>query len=64
MELTLIFKIAAIGMIVAVLHQVLSKSGRDEYAMLTVITGIITVAAILLPQMETLYDMLRSVMDF
>ncbi len=64
MELTLIFKIAAIGMIVAVLHQVLSKSGRDEYAMLTVITGIIAVAAILLPQMETLYDMLRSVMDF
>ncbi len=64
MELTLIFKIAAIGMIVAVLHQVLSKSGRDEYAMLTVITGILAVAAILLPQMETLYDMLRSVMDF
>ena len=64
MELTLIFKIAAIGIIVAVLHQVLSKSGRDEYAMLTVITGIIAVAAILLPQMETLYDMLCSVMDF
>ncbi len=64
MELTLIFKIAAIGMIVAVLHQVLSKSGRDEYAMLTVITGIIAVVTILLPQMETLYDMLCSVMDF
>ena len=53
MELTLIFKIAAIGIIVAVLNQVLSKSGRDEYAMLTVLTGIIAVAAMILPQTET-----------
>ena len=63
MELTLIFKIVAIGIIVAVLNQVLSKSGRDEYAMLTVLTGIIAVAAMILPQTETLYDMICSIFD-
>lgn len=63
MELTLIFKIAAIGIIVAVLNQVLSKSGRDEYAMLTVLTGIIAVVAMILPQIETLYDMICSIFD-
>ena len=63
MELTLIFKIAAIGIIVAVLNQVLSKSGRDECAMLTVLTGIIAVAAMILPQTETLYDMICSIFD-
>lgn len=63
MELTLIFKIAAIGIIVAVLNQVLSKSGRDEYAMLTVLTGIIAVVAMILPQTETLYNMICSIFD-
>lgn len=63
MELTLIFKIAAIGIIVAVLNQVLSKSGRDEYAMLTVIAGIIAVTVMLLPQMEMLYDMICSIFN-
>ncbi|MGN0519491.1 MAG: stage III sporulation protein AC [Candidatus Fimenecus sp.] len=63
MELTLIFKIAAIGIIVAVLNQVLSKSGRDEYAMLTVLTGIIAVVAMILPQTEMLYEMISSIFD-
>ncbi len=63
MEFTLILKIAAIGIIVAVLNQVLSKSGRDEYAMLTVISGIAAVATILIPQMEMLYDMVCAVFD-
>lgn len=63
MELTLIFKIAAIGIIVAVLNQVLSKSGRDEYAMLTVLTGIIAVITMILPQTETLYNMICSIFD-
>ena len=63
MEFTLILKIAAIGIIVAVLNQLLSKSGRDEYAMLTVIAGIAAVAAVLIPQMEMLYDMVCAVFD-
>ncbi|MEZ3496903.1 MAG: stage III sporulation protein AC [Lachnospiraceae bacterium] len=63
MEITFIFKIAGIGIIVAVLQQVLSKSGRDEYAMLTVLTGIIVIAVMLLPQLNTLYDMVQSIFD-
>lgn len=63
MELTLIFKIAAIGIIVAVLNQVLSKSGRDEYAMLTVLAGIVAVVAMLLPQFQTLLDMVSAIFD-
>lgn len=63
MEVTFIFKIAAIGIIVAVLQQVLSKSGRDEYAMLTVLAGILVIAVMLLPHLNTLYDMVQSVFD-
>ncbi len=63
MEITFIFKIAAIGIIVAVLQQILSKSGRDEYAMLTVLAGILVIAVMLLPQMHTLYDMVQSIFD-
>lgn len=63
MEITFIFKIAGIGIIVAVLQQVLSKSGRDEYAMLTVLAGIAVIAVMLLPQLNTLYDMVQSIFD-
>lgn len=64
MEIEFIFKIAAIGIIVAVLNQILSKSGRDEYAMLTVLTGIVVIAVMLVPQLSTLYDMVRATFDF
>lgn len=63
MEIELIFKIAAIGIIVAILNQVLSKSGRDEYAMLTVFAGILVITFMLLPQLSGLYDMVRSFFD-
>lgn len=63
MEIELIFKIAAIGIIVAVLNQILSKSGRDEYAMLTVLTGIVVIAVMLVPQLETLYDIMQTIFD-
>ena len=61
MEITLLLKIAGIGLIVAVLQQVLSKSGRDEYAMLTVLSGVLLILFMLLPQLETL---LFAVEDF
>ena len=63
MEIELIFKIAAIGIIVAVLNQILSKSGRDEYAMLTVLTGIVVIAVMLVPQVDTLYDIMQTIFD-
>lgn len=63
MEIELIFKIAAIGIIVAVLNQILSKSGRDEYAMLTVLTGIVVIAVMLVPQLDPLYDIMQTIFD-
>lgn len=63
MEIELIFKIAAIGIIVAVLNQILSKSGRDEYAMLTVLTGIVVIAVMLVPHLDTLYDIMQTIFD-
>lgn len=63
MEIELIFKIAAIGIIVAVLNQILSKSGRDEYAMLTVLTGIVVIAVMLVPQLDTLYNIMQTIFD-
>lgn len=59
----LVVKIAAVGIIVAVLHQILSRSGRDEYAMLTVLAGLLAVAAMLIPQLRELLDTAGSVFD-
>lgn len=64
METLLIFKIAAIGIGVAVIHQVLSKSGRDEYAMLTTLSGVLVVVMMLLPYLTNLISSLEKLMDF
>ncbi|HAQ63790.1 MAG TPA: stage III sporulation protein AC [Ruminococcaceae bacterium] len=64
MEISLVLKIAGIGLIVAILNVILSKNGRDEYAMLTVIAGVIAVLLMLIPQMLQLVDTVNSVFDF
>lgn len=64
MEVGFILKIAGIGIIVAVLNQVLVKTGRDDYAMLTVIAGIIVAILMLIPQMTSLISTVKSVFDF
>ena len=58
-----IFKIAAIGIIVAVLYQVLSRSGREEYATLTVIAGIAVIVMMLLPGIGELRSIIESTFD-
>lgn len=60
----LVIKIAVIGIIVGVLHQVLNRSGRDEYAMLTVLAGILAVIAMLLPELSDLIRSLNDIIDF
>lgn len=57
----LVIKIAAVGIIVAVLQQILSRSGRDEYAMLVVLAGLIAVVAMLIPELKELYSSATSV---
>ena len=63
LEVDFIFKIAAIGIIVAVLYQVLSRSGREEYATLTVIAGIAVIVMMLLPGIGELRSIIESTFD-
>ena len=64
MEIVLIFKIGAIGLAVAVLHQVLARSGREEYALLTTMAGVLVVVMMLLPELADLISALKQLMDF
>ena len=62
-DIAFVFKIAAVGIVVAVLNQVLSKSGRDDYAMLTTIAGILVALMLLLPKIQAMARTVRSVFD-
>lgn len=64
MEVDLIFKIAAIGIIVSVLNQVLSKSDKGEYAMLITLAGIVLVIIMVIPHIEELFTNVRGIVDF
>lgn len=61
MDVDLIFKIAAIGIIVAVLNQVLIRSGREEQAMLTTLAGLIVVLTIVIQEISDLFRVVKSV---
>ena len=61
MEVDLIFKIAAVGIIVAVLNLLLSRSGRDEQALLVTLTGMVLVLLMLVGQIGELVDAVRTV---
>ena len=61
MDVDLIFKIAAIGIIVAVLNQVLIRSGREEQAMLTTLAGLIVVLTMVVTEISDLFRMVKSV---
>ena len=61
MSVDLIFKIAAIGIIVSVLNQVLIRSGREEQAMLTTLAGLIVVLMMLIYEISNLFDTAKSV---
>lgn len=61
MDIVFLFKIAGIGLIVAVLNQMLSKAGREEFATLTVVTGIIVIIAMIIPQVSSLFGEIKSI---
>lgn len=61
MNVDLIFKIAAVGIIVAVLNQVLIRSGREEQAMMTTLAGLIVVLMMIIEQIDTLFKTIKSV---
>ncbi len=63
MEVEFIFKIAAIGIIVAILNTVLIRSGREEQAMLTTLAGVIVVLMMLIPQISELFRSIKTLLD-
>ena len=64
MEIDLIFKIAAIGIIVTILHQVLARSGRDEQAMMTMLAGLVVVLMMMAQKLADLFDLVKRLFRF
>lgn len=64
MEIDLIFKIAAIGIIVSVLNQVLSRSGREEQATMTTLAGLVVVLMMITQKIAELFDLVKTLFDF
>lgn len=63
MEVDLIFKIAAIGIIVSILNQVLSRSGREEQATMTTLTGLVVVLIMVAQKIAELFDLVKNLFD-
>ena len=61
MDIDLLFKIAGIGILVAVLSQVLSKAGREDQAMMTTLAGLIIVLTIVIREISTLFTTVRTI---
>ena len=60
MEISLLFKIVGVGMVVAVAHQILSKAGREEQATMVSLSGMVIVLLLLMDEIATLFSTIRS----
>ena len=64
MDIDLIFKIAAIGIIVSILNQVLARSGRDEQATMTTLAGLVVVLMMLAQKISELFELVKTLFQF
>lgn len=64
MDIELIFKIAAIGIIVSILNQVLSRSGREEQATMTSLAGLVVVLMMIAREISALFDLVKTLFGF
>lgn len=64
MDIDLIFKIAAIGIIVSILNQVLARSGRDEQATMTTLAGLVVVLMMIAQEIAALFDLVKALFNF
>ena len=64
MDVDLIFKIAAIGIVVAVLNQLLVRSGREEQAMMTTLAGLVVVMMMLVREISDLFQLIKTLFGF
>ena len=63
MDIDLLFKIAGIGILIAVLHQVLSKAGREDQAMRTTLAGMVIVLTMVVKEISGLFETVRTVFN-
>ena len=64
MDVDLIFKIAAIGILVAVLNQLLVRSGREEQAMMTTMAGLVVVLMMMVQEISDLFNLIKTLFQF
>ena len=64
MEVDLIFKIAAIGILVAVLNQLLIRSGREEQGLMVVLAGLVVVLMMLVQEISASFELIKRLFDF
>ncbi|MEE0796234.1 MAG: stage III sporulation protein AC [Anaerovoracaceae bacterium] len=63
-DVNVLFKIAAIGIAIALLDQILKKAGREEQAMMTTLAGVVIVLAIVIKMISEFFDTIRAFLDF
>ena len=63
MEISLIFKIAGIGILISVIYQILVKSGREDQAMMTTLAGLVIVSSIVIKEISTLFETVRTLFN-
>ena len=63
MDVDLLFKIAPIGILVAVLHQVLCRAGREEQAMMTTLAGVVIVLTLVIKEISSLFNTVRTLFN-
>ena len=63
MEINIVFRIAAVGILVAVLHQVLMRAGREEQAMLTTLAGLIVVLLMIINEISYLFETVKTIFN-
>ncbi len=64
MDVDLIFKIAAVGILVAVLNLLLSRSGRDDQALMTSLAGLVVVLVVVVREISSLFELIRDLFGF
>ena len=64
MDLTFLFKMAAVGIVVSVLNKLLQRADKDEYTVLTTVAGLIVLVLMLLPKLGELRDALSGAFSF
>jgi len=64
MDVDLIFKLAALGILVSVLNMLLSRSGRDDYGLIVTLAGLLISLVVIIQKVNELFEMIRTLFEF